>query len=133
MAALGQQLRGSSLICSQMGVAVQLGACTFHRRVGLGRRPGFFRRPGCVLLGGRLDDPGRHELLEHLIGTWHQVETQLPIHRADRVQQPPHPGSDHLHRRLIGGRQAKIELVLTGVDPLPSDRGQQFQLGLTMG
>jgi hypothetical protein len=84
------------------------------------------------LFRGRLNDPRRHQLLEHLIGTRRQVETELAVHRVDGVQQPTHPDTDHLHRGLVVGWQPQVEFVLPGVHPLPGHRGQQFQLGLVM-
>jgi len=98
-------------------IARLAGQATLQRRIRHRCHTSFFQDPGGVLLGGRFDDPGRDQLLEHLIGTGNRVEAELSVDGADRVQQATHPGPQDLHRGLVADRQTQIEFVLTGVDP----------------
>jgi hypothetical protein len=41
------------------------------------------------LLAGRLDDPGRHQLLKDRVLAAGLIEPELAIHRSDGIQQPP--------------------------------------------
>jgi len=83
------------------------------------------------LFAGRLDDPGRHQLLKHHILAAGLVEPQLVIHRGDRIQQPTHSrASDFQSRRLLRSPDLERQLVLAGRDPLGCDRLQQLHLGV---
>jgi hypothetical protein len=90
--------------------------------------------PRGVLLAGRFDDPGGHQLLEHHVPTADLIEPELAIHRGDHVQQPTHPRVGDLQRhRLLLGRNAERQFVLPVRDPLRRDRLQHLHLGVGVG
>ena len=91
------------------------------------------QHPQGVGLRRRLDDPGGHQRLEHLISQ--HVEAQLPIRAAHHLPQQLTAGG--LHHRFPGRLAtlrllAQVEHVLAAVQALQRRRHQYRQLGRIM-
>jgi hypothetical protein len=109
-----------------------------ERRVGDGVDPGLGQHPQAVVLTGRLDDPGQHQLPEHLVSGGGGVQAELLVGRAQRVPQRRHPGRGDRQRPRTGRRQGlgvdpEVELALPTGQPLPRDRLERLHRLGVMG
>ena len=97
------------------------------------RHARFLQHPRAVQLADRLDDPGQHQLAEHLVPARGPVEAQHPPGVLQRVQQAAHPRrGDRQRPARRAGVQAQVQLALPGRQPLPRGRFQQLQLRVVM-
>lgn len=107
-----------------------------------GHRPVRRRRGACFLqdsqrveLAGWLDDPGRHQVPEHLVPARRVLQAQGPVGVLQRVEQAAHPRRRDRQRPGPGSLrpQAQVKLALPGRDPLPPGGLQCLQLRLVVG
>lgn len=93
--------------------------------------PGLVQDPQRVEFAGRLDDPGQHQLPEHLVNTGGGMEPEILIRHRQRVPEVPHPrrGDRQRPARLGRGVQTEIELALPGRPR--SVAGQRFSASPT--
>jgi hypothetical protein len=80
--------------------------------------PGLLKDPQAVELAGRLDDPGQHQLPEHLVPARRVFQPQHPVSVLQGVQQVPHPGGGDRQRPATRGLKSQGEFHLPGRDPL---------------
>jgi hypothetical protein len=103
------------------------------RRIRRRRNTDLLQHPDRLQLAGRLDDPGQHQSLEHLIPFASQVEPQHLVGRAERFPQPLGPGRQDRQLGRTWLTVSEIETELASMQPLLGDRLQQLQLNLVMG
>ena len=105
-----------------------------HRRIRHRVDPDLLQHPQTVLLTGRLDDPGQHQLPEHHVTTGRLTESETVEPAAQRLPQVPHPGAGDLQRaaRLRAVVQPQVQLALTGGQPLPRHGRQHRQPSLVV-
>ena len=86
------------------------------------------QHPDRVQLAGRLDQPGQHQRLEHLVPTAGGIEPQAPDTPGSTRPTAAATGSTGSaaspHRLAV----TEVEGVLAGVQPLPGDRLQHLHL-----
>jgi len=68
-----------------------LGQPPVERRIRRRRQAGLLQHPQGVELAGGLDDPGQHQLAEHLVPARRAAEAQHLISPAQRIMQVTHP------------------------------------------
>jgi hypothetical protein len=94
--------------------------------------PGLVQDPQAVELAGRLDDPGQHQLPEHLIPGRGLLQAQHPVGVLQGIRQVPHPRGRDRQRPAASpgcGVQAQVKLALPGRHPLHRRSLQRLQLG----
>jgi hypothetical protein len=87
-----------------------------------------------VLLTGRLDDPGQHQISEHLITSARVIKPEPGIGPAQGIPQMPRMRTDDFQRRTgdAGRIQPEIHHPLAFGQPLPRRRLERLQLRLVM-
>jgi hypothetical protein len=67
-----------------------------------------------VLLAGRLDDPGQHQVSEHLVTAGCVIEPQQVVHRAQGIPQMSRTRTDNFQRAAgdLGRVQSEVECAL---------------------
>ena len=109
------------------------GQAPLQGAVGRRRHPGLLQHPQAVELAGRLDDPGQHQVPEHLVPAGRVLQAQHPVAALQGVHQVAHP---RRRDRQRPGRpravQAQAELQLAGRDPLLRRGLQRLQLRLVV-
>ena len=89
------------------------------------RNARFLQHPQAVQLAGRLDDPGQHQLGEHLVATGGVLEPQHPVAVSESAQQVAHPRrGDRQRATRCRLAQAQVEFALASGQALPR-RGLQ--------
>jgi hypothetical protein len=106
------------------------GQAPLHGAVGRGRYPGLVENPQAVELADGLDDPGQHQLPEHLVPVGRVLQPQRPVRPLHGIHQVAHPRGGDRQRPAARGLQAQVELLLPGRDPLLRRRLQRLQLRL---
>jgi len=105
----------------------------FERGVGGRPDPDLLQHPSRVLLAGRLDDPGQHQLAKHLIALRGRIEAEHVVGAAQGLPQVRHPRGGDLQRTRPGvSLQAKVQLALILSEPLPGRSLQRFELRLVV-
>jgi len=89
--------------------------------------PGLLQDPDAVQLADGLDDPGQHQVTEHLIPAGRGLEPEHPVGALKRVEQAAHPGRGD--RQGTAGRrlQPQVKLRLPCSYPLARRRLQRLQ------
>ena len=106
-----------------------------QRPVGHRRNTGLGEYPQRVGFAGRLDDPGQHQILEHLVPTGGPVQAERLIGPAQPVPQVSCPRTDDFQSTAghFGHSETEVQLALTSGQALPGCGMQRFQLGLVVG
>ncbi len=100
--------------------------------VGSRRDARLLQDPDAVQLAHGLDDPGQHQVPEHLVPAGRVLEPEHPVRMLEGVEQAAHPlGGDRQQRpaALPGRLQAQVKLPLPGGHLLTSRGLQRLQLG----
>ena len=82
------------------------------------RRLGLIKDPQAIELAGRLDDPGRHQVPEHLVPARRVIEPENPVCLLEGIHQVAHLRGGDRQRPAARRLQAQVELGLPGRDPL---------------
>jgi hypothetical protein len=95
------------------------GQAPLQGAVGRRRHPGLLQHPQRVQLAGRFNDPGQHQVPEHIVPAGRVIEAQHLVGALEGVHQVAHPRRRNRQRsRRPGTVQAQAELQLPGRDPL---------------
>jgi hypothetical protein len=96
---------------------------------------GLSKHPQRVLLAGRLDDPGQHQIPEHLVTPDRTVKPEQVIDPAQSVPQMPRTRTDDFQWPAsdLGRIQSEVECALALDQPLPGRSLERLQLRLVVG